>query len=172
MTKNRRRIFLWTLPGAGGALVAGTAAVVILGHHATAATPVSQTAAQPVILDAAAGESFTPSITPPATLAKTAMLSVSDARAAASDNAISPPADAAVQTGYLTFPVGPGAPNAYHAKNAYAYAFTWASCQPGGLGEAPPAKGQAPTAAAPQNCTQWVIIDAKTGEALDITWTE
>jgi hypothetical protein len=77
------------------------------------------------------------------------------------------------QLGYLTLPLGAGAPGQYTAHNALVYAFTYPKCGP----QFPPAPmigaSSAPTpSAAPTDCTQWEFVDARTGDMIDETWTQ
>ncbi len=74
------------------------------------------------------------------------------------------PAGTAHQLGYLTLPLGAGAPGQYTARNALVYAFTWPHCGPH-IGPVPmPGASSTPTPTpASTDCTQWEFVDARTG---------
>lgn len=165
------RLGRWTLAVVIAAVVAVaglTTAVVALTNGNGSNVPLKTTDAAAVVLDPGVNETFTPSDSAPSNA--TTLLTEAQARKAGESSGLPPYATA--QTGYLTFPVGPGDPDAYHAKAAYSYAFTWANCEPAILA-APPA-GATATANPDQlaRCTQWLIVDAQTGKILDITWSK
>jgi hypothetical protein len=115
------------------------------------------------VIDASVGETFTPAVNDegPGLL--------SPARAYGRDI----PTGTSHQLGYLTLPLGAGAPGQYTAHNALVYAFTYPKCGP----QFPPAPmigaSSAPTpSAAPTDCTQWEFVDARTGDMIDETWTQ
>jgi hypothetical protein len=81
------------------------------------------------------------------------------------------PSDVTVQLGLYTQPAGPadspgaaGLPTsngtAYVALNQLAYGYSWHSC--------PPSQGMAPLPASP--CTEWLFLDASTGQQIVQTW--
>lgn len=167
----------WAGRGSGALLVAGVSTALLIGHHTHAApaagaagTPSQEAQTRPaaagaVVIDPDINETFTPSSTPPT---GATVMSESAARAAAATkNTLAPATGATVQTGYFTFPTGSGSPNTYLAKGAYVYAYHWTQCGPN-MG-VPGAESPSP---APPRCTEWMFIDATTGDVLDNTWTK
>jgi hypothetical protein len=75
------------------------------------------------------------------------------------------PVEVTVSLGLLTLPVGtvPGGEMVYTAQNQLAYGFSWHSCPPSTLEAAPSSEGP---------CTQWLFLDASTGEQIDQTWQQ
>jgi hypothetical protein len=114
-------------------------------------------------IDASVGETFTPAVNAD----RRGLLS--PARAYGRNI----PTGTSHQLGYLTLPLGAGAPGQYTAHNALVYAFTFPRCGP----QFPPAPmigtSSTPTpTAVPTYCTQWEFVDARTGDMIDETWTQ
>ncbi|GAB3852921.1 hypothetical protein GCM10028801_04680 [Nocardioides maradonensis] len=163
---NRRSIWGVKVPGTAILIVLGVAGAVAAGHRSQPPAPV-KTAASQIVLDAGAGETFTPTASAPTTIP---VISEAAARTSAGTNAFTPPGDAVAQMGYFTFPVGPGDPDKYLAKDQLSYAFHWKSCAPN-VGRVPMQGASSAPTQAPM-CTMWVIIDATSGAVLDTTWTQ
>jgi hypothetical protein len=142
-------------------LVAGDTEPADVAHTAAHMSPDEVAGTQ--IIDASIGETFTPAVN-----AKGPGL-LSPALAYGRDI----PTGTTHQLGYLTLPLGAGAPGQYTADNALVYAFTYPECGPQTvpvpmLGTSSP---PTPTAASTE-CTQWEFVDARTGDMIDETWTQ
>jgi len=76
------------------------------------------------------------------------------------------PSSVTVSLGSLTLPVGPVGPNGsevYTAYNELAYGFSSHSC-PGTTLDVPQSSDNA--------CTEWLFLDANTGQQIDDTWQQ
>ena len=79
--------------------------------------------------------------------------------------------------GYLTLPLGAGAPGEFTAHHQLVYAFTAPVCGPRIdpvplLGKAPSPSPSPSASPSPSNCTQWEFVDAQSGKMIDQTWTQ
>lgn len=153
----------WLLLAAAFLVIGGSASAAAARHDRAAPLTPPQTG--PIVIDASVHETFTPSTKAPAGVA---VISEAAARRAAGAHALTPPDEALVRTGYLTFPIGDQPRFGYHAKHTFAYAFTWPECGPrmGGINQ--PAYPVPPPA---EQCTAWVIVNAQNAKILDITWS-
>ena len=153
-------------------LVAVAVAVTSSGSRAEPAQQPSTTQHEPagkrsqsVVIDASVNETFTPVSTYSA-----ARQVLSPARAYSKSVGGPTPSGSRRQLGYLTLPVGVGAPGQYLAKDQLVYAFTSATCGPVML-PAPLPGSTPPTNPEPTNCVHWYFVDARTGAMVDETWS-
>jgi len=125
------------------------------------------TATGAIVLHEGSGETFLPDTS---TAPVTGLLSpdVAYRRYVGRSHAQIPPGTS-VQRGYLTLPVGPGAPGEHVIDHALVYAYTSTFCGPRS-GPVIPNGDVAVEREAPR-CRQWLFLDARTGELLDLTWT-
>lgn len=75
--------------------------------------------------------------------------------------------DLQVFGGNLTLPVGAGTPDEFTAKDQPVYAFVSGECAPRHV--SPGDAGDDSTQ--PDECTQWVFLDAESGALVDLTWS-
>ena len=141
-------------------------------HSSAAAAPFSVD--ETIIIDSQIGETFTPAVTGDAAL--TGILSPADAYRVYSGHAGEIPGGLAVQAGYLTLPLGAGAPGRFTAKDQFVYAYTESQCGPVVLpvpapGSDLPAEDRSAERATDAACVRWLFVDAATGEMIDMTWT-
>ncbi len=127
------------------------------GRASSAATPVATT----ITIDPTVGETFSPppSSAQPAESAQQAWAAYAQQLGS---SATTIPGTVTVQLGQLTLPVGPRGPNnseVYTADNELAYGYSWASPCLSTLADSPPA-----------NCTEWLFLDANSGNQIDNAW--
>lgn len=181
-----RNMKKWLASIAGFVAVAGVGSIAVVHNgNLAVADPVLRAAAQSQVnVDSSLGETFTPeSVSDGLTKLSASSLTTGNAYEKAFDSD-SIPSDATVQSGYLTMPVGAGAPGEYVADHELVYAYNWHACPPA-IGPAP---GPGPTDPAspsdsvtstaspdPQNsttnCTAWAFVNPTTGSLIDLTWT-
>jgi hypothetical protein len=149
----------------------------VLGTCGTESAHVVQTAAHASpnevvgtrIIDASVGETFTPAVS----TKRPGLLSPDLAYGRAVSKGKHMPTGTAYQLGYLTLPLGAGAPGQFTAHNALVYAFTWPECGPRIVPVPMPRASPTPTpTAASTDCTRWEFVDARTGDMIDMTWTQ
>jgi len=154
-----------------GFIVAGLtcAGLVVAAWHGNSAqqAQIASVAQGATVIDEMSGETFTPETTEPSQ----DVLSAEAAYQQWGQGGETPPPTATVQRGFLTFPTGTGE---YTANHQLVYAYSWTACQPA-IG-APNSQGSTlidpSDSPSPQFCTQWVFLDASTGELIDMTWSE
>lgn len=180
-------------------VVASAAAVLLLtlglsaavlhhraGHTDAQALDVSSAAASPtstaaIVIDSQDNETFTPATPDQAAAESGNIISASAAYSDFSQGDPQIPADTEVQEGYLTLPLGPGAPGQYSADHQLVYAYSSPHCGPA-LGtplniEPQESSSEQPSTAepdaatlSPRDCTQWIFLEAASGEMVDMTW--
>lgn len=149
-------------------IAVGLAALGTSGRHSDGVTLLA--ASGTTVVDPTVGETFRSDAS--AAKSRTNLLSPDTAfrRFAGKAGALSP--SSGVQLGYLTLPLGAGAPGQYTAHNQLVYAYTSDSCGP--RTGTVPRPGSTPVEVSPSDtadCKQWLFVDAVTGKMVDLTWT-
>lgn len=146
---------LLSLVGCGAGVAPGNASISTI-HRTTSVAPRGTPAV--IVIDGAVGEKFEPT-------SATADMSADQAWSVfATQNALDTtaiPSDVTSMLGYLTLPVGPGKPSEFTANDELSWGYSWHSC--------PPNMGRVPVQA---QCTEWVFLNASTGDLIDQTWQQ
>jgi hypothetical protein len=166
-----RKSRLVSVTGTGAMTLAAGALIVLTHHQSAPAGPGVKPADQvQVSIDSSIGETFTPATSSGARSPLGAgTLSAQEAfsKAMGSDRL---PADATVETGYLTMPLGAGTPDKYTANHQLVYAISWPQCGP--RTQPMGAPSPAPPNSDGTTCRAWAFVDASSGELVDMTWTK
>ncbi|WP_460831840.1 hypothetical protein [Nocardioides hungaricus] len=151
-----------------------TSLALVIGKGSDPAEPRksdrSSDTVQTIIIDKVVGETFTPATDEQIAANRDEVLSSAQAWARFSPDGAAPPPDANIVQGFLTLPLGAGSPGEYTAKDLLVYAFSWKQCGPQ-LGQPVPVEGAEQSPAPELECTQWIFLDAKSGDLTDLTWS-